>query len=145
MDIPSKVKALVESYKTNNPFQIADTLGVLVLITPLGNLKGCYKYLKRRKFIFINSNLDYNEQKVVCAHELGHAIMHPKVNCSFMQSYTLLCTEKIEIEANKFCSNLLLTDDILKDYEGYSCEQISQATFIPVEIVRLRQAQQKMI
>jgi len=145
MNIPSKVKALMKKFNTNDPFLLAACLGVEILEQPLGSKLGFYKYIKKRKFIFINSSLDYYMRKIICAHELGHAIMHPKVNCSFMQNFTLLCTEKVEIEANKFCAYLLLTDDMLKEYEGYTYKQISQATSIPVEIVKLRQAQEKMI
>jgi Zn-dependent peptidase ImmA (M78 family) len=71
--------------------------------------------------------------------------MHPNTNCKFIQNYTLLSAKKIEIETNKFCALLLLTDNILSEYEGYTYHQISQATCIPLEIVKLRQTQALMI
>jgi len=144
MDIPLKVKSLIKKHKTNNPIKLAEALGIHVLFEPLKKIKGYYISLQRNKFIVINSNLDYMEQLVVCAHELGHAILHPKVNCCFLKRFTLQCTEKIEIEANRFCAYLLITDEMIKDYEGLTYSQISQATYIPVKIVELRQAQEKM-
>ena len=27
--------------------------------------------------------------RIVAAHKLGHAIQHPKINCSFVKNYTL--------------------------------------------------------
>jgi len=144
MNIPSIVKALTNEFNTNDPFQLAASLGVKVLKLPLGNLKGFYKCIEQIKFIFINSNLKDDEQKIVCAHELGHAIMHSKVNCCFLHNFTFQCTSKIEIEANRFCAYLLITDEMIKDYEGLTYSQISQATYIPLKIVELRQAQEKM-
>jgi Zn-dependent peptidase ImmA (M78 family) len=135
----------MKKFNTNDPFEIAEQLGVVVLFKPFIKIKGCYKLIQRRKVIFINSLLDYYERRVVCAHELGHAIMHPKTNCKFIQNYTLLSVKKIEIEANKFCALLLLTDNILSEYEGYTYHQISQATYIPLEIVKLTEAQALMI
>lgn len=71
--------------------------------------------------------------------------MHPKTNCSFIQNYTLLSVKKIEIEANKFCANLLISDEILNEYEGFTDEQLSKSLYIPIEILRLRKSQIKMV
>ena len=140
-NIKSIVQGLIKKYNTNDPFRLAEECGFIVICRPLGTIKGFYKLIKRRRVIYINSNLDYFERMVVCAHELGHAIMHPKVNCSYLQNYTLLSVAKVEIEANKFCAYLLLTDKLLQEYPDFTMEQIASATNIPVEIVRLRQAQ----
>jgi Zn-dependent peptidase ImmA (M78 family) len=134
------VQKLIKYFNTNNPFEIADQLGILILYKPFKKLKGCYKLIKRRKVIFLSSFLDHDEKRVVCAHELGHAIMHPKTNCKFLQNYTLLSVKKIEIEANKFCAFLLITDDMITEHEGFTHQQISQTLYIPLEIVKLRQA-----
>lgn len=138
MNPKEEAKKLIKKYATNNPFELADCLKVVIIKRPLGNLKGCYKLIKRNKVIFINSNLPYLEQRNVCGHELAHCVMHPYVNCKFIQNYTLFSTDKIEIEANKFCAHLLLPDYLLLEFESLTYEQIATATGIPIEIVKLR-------
>ena len=68
--------------------------------------------------------LEENEMRLVMAHELGHAIMHRKVNCYFIRNQTLLLNSKREIEANTFAMNLLLTDDMLYEYKDYTINQL---------------------
>lgn len=71
-----RIKRLVSYYKkiygTNNPFEIADHLGILYQI---GNCKheGCYMFLKNHRYIFLSNRLSGVELKVVMAHELAHA------------------------------------------------------------------------
>ena len=100
---------------------------------PLGKISGYYKYLKRHKCIYINSDLEDNSAKVVMAHELGHAILHVKENGAFMSSKTLLLTSKIEQQAN-----LLITDDMLQEYAGFTQEQFCSCTGYPKELLELR-------
>jgi Zn-dependent peptidase ImmA (M78 family) len=145
MNIKKIIQKLIHKFNTNDPFQLAELLGVITILIPLGKIKGCYKLMKKRKVIFINSMLDYFERRVVCAHELGHAIMHPTTNCKFLQNYTLLSVKKIEIEANKFCVFLLLPDAELDQYHELTYEEISKLTCIPVEIIKLRQTQVTLI
>jgi Zn-dependent peptidase ImmA (M78 family) len=145
MNINKIIQKLIRKFNTNDPFQLADLLGVLTILKPLGKIKGCYKLIKKRKVIFINSMLDYFERRVVCAHELGHAIMHPTTNCKYLQNYTLLSVKKIEIEANRFCVFLLLPDDALAEYDGLTYEEISKLTYIPAPIIKLRQTQVTLI
>lgn len=123
---------------TNDPFVIADCLNIQVFRCPLGRISGYYKYLKKHKCIYINSELEYNFSKVVMAHELGHAILHVKENCAFMSSKTLLLTSKIEHQANLFAAYLLISDDMLKDYAGYTQEYFCACTGYPGELVELR-------
>ncbi len=128
---------LIKKYNTNNPYDLADYLGINIVKRPLGKIKGCYELIKRNKFIFLNSDFP-DELTVVCSHELGHAIMHPYTNCRFIKNYTLFLTNKIEIEANTFAAHLLIPDITI--YENFTYEQISRATNIPTEIVKLRQS-----
>lgn len=45
-------------------------------------------------------------QRFICAHELGHLILHPIKN-------TLYSVSKIEVEANIFAVELLVPDESL--------------------------------
>lgn len=135
------IKRLVAYYKkiygTNNPFEIADHLGVLYQI---GNCKheGCYMFLKNHRYIFLSNRLSGVELKVVMAHELAHAIFDRKDNCYFIRNKTLLLNSKIERRANRFAAYLLIDDGMLQDYVGCTREQFCYCTGYPEELIELR-------
>ena len=93
MDDLARVKRLVSYYKrkcgTDDPFEIADQLGVLYQI---GNCKheGCYMFLKNHRYIFLSNQLNREELRLVMAHELGDALLDRKANCYFIRNKTLL-------------------------------------------------------
>jgi len=133
------VKLYERKFRTRNPFEIANYLNIKVFFIPLGNIAGYYKYMKHNRCIYINSNIE-NEAfcEVVMAHELGHAVLHMKENCAFMSGYTLLLTSRIERQANEFAANLLISDELLNEYAGYTKEQFCQYTGFPEELIELR-------
>ena len=77
-------------------------------------------------------------QRVVCAHELGHAMLHPRANTPFMRKNTLFSVDRMEKQANTFAAELLIPDDAL-----YCCEQptvydISARYEVPEALVKLK-------
>ncbi|AKL94979.1 putative Zn peptidase [Clostridium aceticum] len=138
MDICAYVKQIIEKHKTNNPFEIAKEKNIIVIFEKLAKIRGYYEYNKRCKYIHINEDLPSEEQHLVCAHELGHALLHPKVNIIFITSNTLFVKNKFEIEANKFAAELLIQDDLLHNYEGLSIEQIAVAENLNMELLKLK-------
>lgn len=95
-------------------------------------------YLKRHKCIFLNENLEEHEMILVMAHELGHAIMHPRENCYFIKHKTLLLNSKNETEANKFAAELLISDDFLEENKDFTVEQISRMLGYHQKFIELR-------
>lgn len=144
MSINKKIKKLVSYYQrvcgTNDPKRIAEFLGIHIVYMPLGNALGYYRYMKRIKWIFINEDIldDENLVKVVMAHELGHAVLHWKENCCFMNHHTLMLTSKIEQQANAFTAQLLITDDMLEEFSYCTKEQFCSCTGYPEELLDLR-------
>ena len=133
------VAYLVRTYKTNDPTQIAECINITVIRMPLDDMAGFYKYINRRKYIFLNSDIrDDSFLRVVLAHELGHAIMHPHENCAFINKHTLLLTTKIERQANVFTAFLLIDDNMLLDYKDFTREQFCKSTGYPEELIELR-------
>lgn len=112
MDIQLKVLNLIKKYGTNNPFKLAKKLNIEIIVDDLGEVRGLFKRILKRKFIFINSELSEFDQMLVCCHELGHAILHSSSNYQFMIDNTsILRLSKIENEANLFASYLLFQND----------------------------------
>ena len=72
------------------------------------------------------------------AHELGHAILHPKENCYFIRNKTLLLNSKTELEANKFAMELLISDEFLEENKRYTIEQLSRMTGYHQKLIELR-------
>lgn len=137
-DIKSITKQLKNKYGTNNPFELCEKLDIWVYILPLGNVDGHYTYAKRKKVFFINENLNYTQQLFCCAHELGHALIHTKSNVYFNNSKTFFVQAKFENQANEFASELLINDDVLSKYTGYSLIKISECTGIDVKYLKLK-------
>lgn len=136
-----RIKRLVAYYvrrfDTSDPFKIADQLGVLYQI---GNCKndGCYMFLKNHRYIFLSNHLNDTELKLVMAHELGHALLDRKTNCYFIRNKTMFSTSRLELRANLFAAYLLIGDDMLKEYAGYTEEQFCNCTGYPKELIELR-------
>lgn len=72
------------------------------------------------------------------AHELGHAILDSKQNCYFIRNKTLLSISKFERRANIFAAHLLISDEMLQNYNGYTQEQFCSCTGYPKELLELR-------
>lgn len=137
-DIKKIANYYVRKYETRNPFELADYLGVQVLIGDLGSRSGCYMFLKNHKCIFLNENLSESEKQIVMAHELGHAILHRKENCYFIRNKTFLLTSKNENEANTFAAELLISDEVLRKNSSYTIEQIARLTGISKHLIKLK-------
>lgn len=139
-----KVRRMLDYYiritGTRDPVEIAKSIGIGIAIFPLGNIAGNYKLLKRKRWIFVNEDIPSDSPlfRIVVAHELGHAVLHRKENCAFLKSKTLLLTSGIEREANIFAAYLLISDDMLQDYAGYTKDQFCACTGYPKELIDLR-------
>ena len=133
--VKKKVEEVTSKYNTNNPFELASLMKIKVIHWNLHEeINGFYKYDRRNKFIFINNNLSNEMQRFVCAHELGHAVLHPRSNTPFLRQNTLFSINKIEVEANSFAINLLLYYESLQDYE--TSFDIMRENGIPYEMER---------
>lgn len=132
--IKKRIKDIKRKHQTINPFSIAKDLGIVLSYAPLGETLGFFFHDSRIKFININSDIDEQLQRFVCAHELGHAILHPRANTPFLKKNTFFSVDKIEVEANYFAVHLLLSNEDLKNYE--TKYQVLREHGIPLEMER---------
>lgn len=135
-----KAKELIRKFKTNDPFQIAKGCHIKLMYADLGHLGGFYQYYKRTKIIIINEALPPYEQREVCAHELGHALLHPKKNRFFLHRSTLFNCDKLEREANLFAACLLIQENDALEFlhQGATINHISAITGVSSALVEER-------
>ena len=126
LDIKKKIAYLKKKYDTSNPFELADALEIRIIKEELGCIDGYYNKQLRQKQIHINCNLSEKDMLFTCAHELGHALLHPNSNTKFLRKNTLLSVDKLEREANYFAVELLVSDETIQEYKSYTIEQLSR-------------------
>ncbi len=136
MSIWETASSLLHKYHTNDPFELCRLLGIIVIKEPLGTVRGYYSRSHRTKVIHINEALSPERQHFTCAHELGHAVMHPSANTPFLREHTLFSVDKLEVQANRFAVCLCYPSEYLTaEYEGCSVYDIAQALQLPPELV----------
>lgn len=128
--------AIASKYGTRDPFRLCEALGIILLLEPLGTVRGYYSKSHRFRVIHINQDLPEEKQAFTCAHELGHALMHPNACTPFLREHTFLSVDKLEIEANRFAACLCYPPDLLaEEYSGCSACQISEALDLPLPLI----------
>ncbi|WP_040985451.1 ImmA/IrrE family metallo-endopeptidase [Oceanobacillus jeddahense] len=141
MWIKDTVEGITKKYKTNDPFEIIAAKDIILVERDMDEeIYGFYKYIRRNKFIFLNSKLNEPIKKFTCAHELAHVELHPDTNTPFLRSNTLLSVDKIEQEANRFAVELLLSDESICQYEdtNLTIKEIGGIYGVPDEVIHLK-------
>ena len=112
--IKNEALSLIKRFDTRDPFSIAKKLGITVLFdNGFKLLKGMYMVIRRNRFIVITTNISSRDQRLVCAHELGHDQFHRELaKCAALQEFMLYdMRSRPEYEANIFASELLIDDE----------------------------------
>lgn len=138
MNCKRMAESLVRKYKTRDPFRIAKDLGFVVVRTPLQGIRGFYQYVKRCYVIYIDAALNDHDARFVCAHEIGHALMHRGLNRIFMDSHTYFQTNRYEIDANRFAVDLLYDDDDLRDLLEHPVQLAADCMGVSTELAAYR-------
>lgn len=137
-DIKKLANSLAKKYQSRNPFEIIQGMNTILVFAPLIDVRGFYQYFQRNNIIYIDEHLPEYERKFVCAHELGHMLMHRKENTVFMDTRTYLKTAPYETEADKFAMELLVPNEIISENCRNTTEQLSRLTGYSEELIRLR-------
>ena len=141
--ITPRVNKILRNSDSRNPFTIAKDLGIMVLFDEsLDKLKGMYCVIKRNRIIIINSNLPENVQKIVCAHEIGHDVLHRDMaKLGALQEFVLYdMKSRPEYEANMFAAELLIDDSDVYNLavEGYDMQQIAGELETDINLIGLK-------
>lgn len=57
-DIPKVVRRLIKRYEAKNTYKLCKYLGIVIIYKDLGETKGFFKKILRKKVIFLNKKLD---------------------------------------------------------------------------------------
>lgn len=136
------VEELVKKYKTNDPFVLAECLNINVVKWDLHpDILGFYKYEKQNKWIFLNSNTNEKDQSFTCRHEIGHVVLHSRINTPHLRKDTMFSINRLEREANTFAVELMIPDnlwlELSKAYPSFS--ELENYLGLPEEILRIKQ------
>ncbi len=141
--------ALIRRFHTRDPFVIAEGLGITVLKRyDFKHLKGAFQVVLNQSFLIINGNLSEQLQRIVCAHELGHALLHKRLCGSqgHMLEFELFdIKNQLEYDANLFAANLLLDEEDLLSLskQEYDIVSIARMMNSNVNLVLLKLAEMK--
>lgn len=115
-NISETVAKVMRRYDERDPLRLCRAMGIKVLYFPLGKGKDCCKgfFMEncRIKTITINSELPSIIQKIILAHEIGHAVLHRNsTGIHAFHDYAMFDeTSHLEYEANLFAAEYLLED-----------------------------------
>lgn len=141
MDTRALISRLSQKHGTRDPFRIAEELGFIIVAAPLVDIRGFQQRARRRNFIYINSELDEQQQRLVCAHELGHYFLHRSMNRIFMDHSTQMVTQKFENEAHHFSLELIYSDDELQPFLGRCVADAAAYMGVSEQLARYRMQQ----
>jgi Zn-dependent peptidase ImmA (M78 family) len=128
---------LIGQHATNDPIQIINQIGIMLLLENLGtNTWGYYTNICRIPCIHINKILEPFQQRYAAAHELGHHFLHKGVSTPFLRTKTLQSIDKIERQANQFAVELLIPDKLLLD--GATIYEAATICGVPSEVAHLK-------
>ncbi len=132
---------LFETYGTFNPFELCLYLDIKVIKSNLGNeIKGFFQRTPEGyEIIHINSEIDEHEIKYICAHELGHAILHTDMSLGFFIENRMQIKNRYEIQADKFAAELLIDADIIDQLNtDLNIEQLSSILCVPEKLIKYK-------
>lgn len=129
-----QARNLIRRYYSSCPYEIAGSLRIHVRFDELPkSVRGFYSKTLGQRFIVISNDLPSEWQRFVCAHELGHAVLHPGTNHYFLTTQPLLVPGKYEREANRFACDLLTEGEVIRESEPL--EAFYSRCKIPREII----------
>ncbi len=139
--ICENVNKVIKNCDSRNPFEICKEVDIHIHYKDLGSaLKAYYFYQSRIKNIVINSRSGTIVRRILCAHELGHAVLHEKLAAmkGFQELELFDSLVPTEYEANLFAAELIIPDgevlELLNDRDK-SFFDIAKELYIPAELL----------
>ena len=133
------VEKLIKKYDTRDPYELCKLLGIKIHYYDLQKkLKGFFYYQSRQKNIVIDSNVNEVLERILIAHELGHAILHTKIAMmrGFQEMEVFDGSSLEEDEANFFAAELLLEDQaVLECLSEHYFFETAKRLYVPAALL----------
>ena len=133
------VDKLVRKYHTRDPYELCQLLGIKIHYYDLQKkLKGFFYYQSRQKNIVIDHNVNGILERILVAHELGHAVLHTKIAMMHgFQEMEVFDDRSIEEnEANFFAAELLLEDGkVLECLSEHAFFETAKMLYVPAALL----------
>ncbi|MBQ9134237.1 MAG: ImmA/IrrE family metallo-endopeptidase, partial [Clostridia bacterium] len=142
-----RANSILQKCNSRDPYKIARQCGIELIVKELGALKGFYKVIYRNPFIFLNKSMSRSMARIVCAHELGHHLLHREfATFGFEETSLFSPASRREYEANLFAAELLIADKEIAELleYGYTEEQIAAAIGMDKQLTELKLAAYKL-
>ncbi|MDM0720086.1 ImmA/IrrE family metallo-endopeptidase [Clostridium perfringens] len=138
MNIKNLANQLVKKYGLRDPLEIVLAKGIILLEEDLGEVYGYSHTYKRQSFIHLNKNCSLKTKRLVCAHELGYLLIHPKEEIHVVTDSSLEPKDDFERYARIFVAHLLISDEMVKESKGKSAEDIAKSLNLPLDLVLIK-------
>ncbi len=128
---------LIRTFGVRDPFRIAQLLDISVRYINTRRQKGLCAILAGEPFIFINRNMSEPMQRMTCAHELGHILLHKDIlsGSKPLLDYELFNIQNsAEYEANSFAAALLIDEEELNDLLDHGADMVSAASALDINV-----------
>lgn len=134
---------ITSRFGNSSPVSLCESMGVQVqhLELPTQIHGFCFRTESGQPIIVLKETLSHTESGYCCAHELGHLLLHPKLNAQVIADLTNLCAPRFEREADYFAACLLIDpnmDEWCLTYDPLTQEQIATLSGLPRRVVNLR-------
>ena len=128
---------LTARHGIRDPFRLASLLGVTVKYISTKRQKGLCAVIDEIPFIFINRNMSEEMQRMTCAHELGHILLHREILSGQkpLLDYELFdIRSSAEYEANAFAAALLIDDAELNELLRSGADLVTAASSLNINV-----------
>ncbi|MBR4455854.1 MAG: ImmA/IrrE family metallo-endopeptidase [Solobacterium sp.] len=128
---------LIRLYDTRDPFRLASYLDIAVKYINTKRQKGFCVIFEGLPFIFVNRNMSEQMQRMICAHELGHILLHKDVlsgNRPLLEYELFNIQNSAEYEANAFAADLLIRKAELRELLNEGNDVVSAASCLDVNV-----------
>ncbi len=141
--ISGKVSKMTKYYGETDPVKLCNTMNIIILYEQMGRspdaCKGFFIEHCRIRTVTVNSDLPDVIQRIILAHELGHAALHRNsTGLHAFHEFSLFDeTSHMEYEANLFAAELLLDDQQVVDTlnRDVSFFGAASALLVPAELL----------
>ena len=141
-EVCEAVEKIDKRYCQKDPFRLCKEMGIILLPQQLGTapdaIKGFFLENKRIKTITVNCDLPHVIQKIIIAHEIGHAALHRKSGIHAFHEVGLFDESSyMEQEANLFAAEYLLDDQAVLETLNSDTTFFAAASelYVPMELL----------